>query len=179
MVRQAPTTRTVINQTVQIFKDLGPLPESRKLETIWVLRKLDGKHVRVNERDYGSETKTVDGRTTVKDRRFPERHFDLAPDYDPEFDEAVVAQAQVETRVVISGYSEADLRGFQKPKELKCLPEWKHVDPARRYKNIGEMVDAILEVRDPDGARPVTKRRKGKVSREPLDTGSAQATLGT
>ena len=171
MVRHnAPRSRSVIEQTSRILTDLGPLPVSRELPTMWVRRKVDGKHILVNESDYGYDEKLK------KDRPYPTRHFEAAPGYDPEFDEARAPSDFVaETTIQVSSYTEADLMKL-KSNEIKRLPEWPHVKPGVRYKDVAGMVAAIMEVRE--RGKP-SKKRKGKVVRETLDTSSPAQGVGS
>ena len=52
------------------------------------------------------------------------------------------------------------------------------VDPKRRYKDKTGMVAAVLEIRA-GTAEPVQKKRKGKVSRESLKSGSHDQLVGS
>ena len=178
----APRVRSVISQTTKIEIDLGPLPESRHLETIWVRRKRDGGHLQVNLKDFGPPDEK-----TGRERRFPEKHFEEAPDYDPMFDEEQApALAPVAPTIQVSGYTDEDLDGLS-TKELKGLPEWGHVPPDARIRNIHQMRDAIRAVRKeaapedeaPEPRASKSRKAKGKVTREPLDPGGSSQLVGS
>ena len=159
-------TTTKIKQSVEISTDLGPLPLSKIPETIWARRKSNGAYLKINLADFGSvvveDPRT--GKKVRKDLTFPERHFELAPDYDPEFERPAPVVKEV---IRISGYTEDDLKDFTVP-ELRKLPEWGLIDSDRRFRNREEMIEAVIQAREDHRAATKPKRKPRK--RESLDS---------
>ena len=168
-----PRTRTVIEQTTKILIDLGPLPANRHLETVWVRRKKDGKHIQVNLKDFGYDEEAK------RDREFPKRHFELAPDYDPMFDEERTPRiAEVESAPKLSEYSDDDLRQLH-IRELKTLPEWDLLDRSQRFANVGEVAESLIRARAALNPKADKKTRKPKVPRETLGSGGTNPAVGS
>lgn len=134
--------RTTVKQILNIEVDLGALPPEARLEKIRVIRKLDGREMWLNARDWGKGTHKP-------------THYQLLPDYDPGFDprnKPVVIEAN-------SLYTADDLATMRN-EELRQVPEFTRIPVAERARlqTKDDYVQAILAQRNSSASETTLER---------------------
>ncbi len=132
--------RTTITQRLEINIDLGELPESKRLQTMRVQRKIDGVEMKINVSDFKEGGKFP-----------PSAHVELE-NSDPF--EGVDFRATVESRDETSLYSNDELATLT-IKQLRSLPEFTRIPDAvrRTLRKKDSYIGALIEVRSGEGQR--------------------------
>lgn len=123
--------KTTVKQVLNIEVDLGPLPPEAHLSKIRVIRKIDGREMWLNERDWGKG-------------KFKPTHYKVLEDYDPGLD----PRNQPVVLEIDSQYTAEDLT-VMRTDELRKVPEFTRIPPATRARlnTKQDYVDAILAQR--------------------------------
>lgn len=136
----AVVRRTTITQRLEINIDLGEMPESKRLPTMRVQRKIDGVAMKINVSDYTEEGKFP-----------PSAHVEL--EHSDPF-EGVDFRATVESREETSLYTNDELATLT-IKQLRSLPEFTRIPDATRrtLRKKDSYIGALIEVRSGDSLR--------------------------
>lgn len=136
--------KTKVVQELRIEIDLGPLPESKKLETVRVRRKTDGSIMRVNKKDF------------KEGASFAPKEFILLEEIDP--DEGIDLAPEPGRRTETSLYNEDELATMP-IKLLRQLPEFTRVTPAKQktLRTKGDYVKALVSLRSAESKDPPSR----------------------
>lgn len=131
--------KTRVVQELRIEVDLGPLPESKKIETIRIQRKTDGGVMRVNRVDM------------VAGGQFPPDDFLVMEDIDP--DEGIDAGPVSTVREETSLYTRDELATMP-IKNLRKLPEFTRLGAGavKKLRTKDDYVKALVGVRESESS---------------------------
>lgn len=108
----------------------GPIAESKRLKTVLIRSKFDGRKIRVNTADFGSD-------------RFPSRDYAIVDESVLEIEQEI---EQSKKELHDSLYTPSDLETMS-IQELRKLPEYSRIQDGKKIKDKGKLIEAILAER--------------------------------